>query len=479
MTLAGTLRFILLATTTLAAVAGCPRDKSSPFDAGQLSAKDADPQSAQPAQCSTVTTTRQPPYGVTFRIRNQGASPVYLRQGCLFEFQIASCAAGYRDQLQNQIVCPVCACANPVCPSVTCGGCAEEHGELLAPGASRELEWDGVDHAFDRAQNCVRDRIMPAGQYRIRIPIYASAEAAVARQVARVVEHDFAFPPGGDVIDVSVASSAAVDAGSSDADVAEDAGDATGGSAPGRPQPAVSFDPADRATATGARNPEIRVFNYNTVVPSPLVAALASSATLTTWPEGEPVAFDPGSVMAGDAAAAAAGYHQAIITLRPRRPLLERWYFAGVKPLPSGFALGPALGLHQGADGSVGTRFRPGSAPIVRAVQVCEKAGGVEKLIFDTSEPVRAARPLTDIITVTHPGGAAQPNCRSLEAPAVTGIHVDLACESLDRAAALAIAVGDGLAAVAGGAPIAPTTFTFVPAQIIAVGGCRIHRPAN
>jgi hypothetical protein len=177
-----------------------------------------------PAQCPVVTSTRAAPYPVIFKVRNDGPAPVYFRRGCLLEFQISSCAAGYDDVLQNQIVCPVCPCAMPSCARVSCGACAEDHGLALGPGATEQLGWDGVHHAMPSGQNCVNDRILSAGRYRIRIPVYASAEAAVARQSPRVVVHDFDLPATGDVVNVALTAAAPADAGSPDTPAADGGG---------------------------------------------------------------------------------------------------------------------------------------------------------------------------------------------------------------------------------------------------------------
>lgn len=160
-----------------------------------------------PAECGAPTSIAAGPFPVVFRVRNAGNAPVFLRNGCLLEFKIASCAAGYTDALQNQIVCPVCPCWMPKCSIGTCGGCAMDHGEALAPAAVRQLEWDGIDHAVEPSRRCVRDRVLPSGQYRIRISTYATAEDAVARRNPRLVEVDFQTPVAGGVVDVVIPTS--------------------------------------------------------------------------------------------------------------------------------------------------------------------------------------------------------------------------------------------------------------------------------
>jgi hypothetical protein len=183
-----------------------------------VSHADATPTVADAAHCPAATSSALGPFPVTFRVRNAGATPVFFRNGCLLEFQIASCAAGYADSLQNRIVCPVRPCSMPMASIPTCGGCALDHGDLFAPGATRDLSWDGVDHAFDRSKNCVTDRVLPSGRYRIRVPVYASPEAALARQNPRTIEVDFSTPVAGGVVEVTIpATSTADDAGAPDA----------------------------------------------------------------------------------------------------------------------------------------------------------------------------------------------------------------------------------------------------------------------
>jgi hypothetical protein len=160
-----------------------------------------------PAQCR-VTTNRPAPYQVTFRLINRGASPVYVLQGCIgVDFHISSCASRYTDDLSPTFAC-ACMCEDPSCKgNVACGPCPQPQGVAIAPGGSKEIPWYAVQSNLeDRGTyTCVRRPALPPAIYSVTVPVYPSAEQAVALRDPRPRGRTFELPAAGDVVDVVVA----------------------------------------------------------------------------------------------------------------------------------------------------------------------------------------------------------------------------------------------------------------------------------
>lgn len=155
-----------------------------------------------PAQCR-VSTTSTPPFQVTFKVTNRMGVPVFLVQDCVgIEFDVASCAAGYTDDVGPKYVC-ACNCADASCTgNVACGPCQPRDGVALPPGASRTMVWQ-AQHVVTRERtsySCAERTPLPAAKYRLRVPIYLSREAAAANQPApRWVGREFDLPAPGEV----------------------------------------------------------------------------------------------------------------------------------------------------------------------------------------------------------------------------------------------------------------------------------------
>lgn len=114
--------------------------------------------------------------------------------------------------------------------------------------------------------------------------------------------------------------------------------------------------------------------------------AYAAQVELVTWPEQVLVETIP-SVIVTESSSAAQN-HSFRLELKPKNPLADSWHIlrfavapAGTRPMSSCRAVG---------DGKLGALFHPKSSPIVRAIQVCKKAGGASKISVLFSERVVA-----------------------------------------------------------------------------------------
>ena len=221
-----------------------PDDRSQ---ADTLPAPDLAADAAQPIpqQCR-VTTTRQPPFQVTFRLVNRGALPVYLSMGCDgVRYSVSSCASRYTDYLVPPFLC-ACDCQQAGCNSnPSCGACPPDQGVAVAPGATKELSWAAVHVTTeDRGTfTCRRTVPLPAAIYSVSVPVFDAAEQARTGSRPRLVSRTFELPAPNDVVEVALLA-APTDGGAADAGVCEEEGPV--------PTCATPFSPATPCALDGA-----------------------------------------------------------------------------------------------------------------------------------------------------------------------------------------------------------------------------------
>jgi hypothetical protein len=180
------------------------------FDAGATDTTGNDSGAAIPLECQVPMTTRTPPYQLVFRLRNAGAVPVFLRQGCVgVEFDISSCGSRYSDSLGPRYLC-ACPCSDATCTgAVACGPCPQPAGVEIAPGASKDVTWIASQAlSEDRGSfQCANRPALPAARYGLSVPLFASAtEAANNAKPLRVARRSFELPAAGDLVEVPLAA---------------------------------------------------------------------------------------------------------------------------------------------------------------------------------------------------------------------------------------------------------------------------------
>jgi hypothetical protein len=131
-----------------------------------------------------------PPSVVTFQLRNDGSSNVILYQNCIVAFTIASVDDPART-IARQTTCG-CDCTMAACPVCASGPCFPGPFEVPVGGVVTE-PWLAVNVTFEpRAQGtCERKHTLPAGQYRIDVPVYTSLdpeEAEISRTASQTFE---------------------------------------------------------------------------------------------------------------------------------------------------------------------------------------------------------------------------------------------------------------------------------------------------
>ena len=220
----------------------------------------------------------------------------------------------------------------------------------------------------------------------------------------------------------------------------------------------LRFEPEDGATAVGSDVLRITAFGGGRTVDEPMITALTGAVALETWPEKVAVA--------ARIAAGVDSTQNPQLVVTPEAPLQGRWYVLRVKSLPEHFTFWPPL-----EDGTLGTRFRPDSHPIVRRLEFCEKAGAGMKLVLLFSEAVATDASSAAHVSVDIDGA---PTTCSLYWPTPGGLY--FTCDRLAPTSVVKVAVGAGLKTPAG-VEMAPGAWTVDVSKLLQ-GSCRsFHTP--
>jgi hypothetical protein len=145
-----------------------------------------------------------PPSVVTFEFRNDGISNVFLYEDCQIAFTITALGDPVRV-IPRQGPC-ACDCTLAACP--VCAGCPEG-GREVAVGTGVNEPWLAVNVTYEpRATGtCERKHTLPAGSYRIDVPVYPTAPDAIAGMGARTATQTFDLPAPDDTVTVAVGES--------------------------------------------------------------------------------------------------------------------------------------------------------------------------------------------------------------------------------------------------------------------------------
>jgi hypothetical protein len=156
-----------------------------------------------PAECSAPS-NGPGPYAVTFQFTNPdpNGAPVYLRRECDLQFDVTACADGYSAPVGRSGSCSV-DCADPSGGCIACGACMVDGVGVLGDAPS-QASWDGSTYTFGQNAEgcpCHTAHAAPAQKYRLRVPVFATQDAAVTNQVGWTVTTDFTLPaPNGVVV---------------------------------------------------------------------------------------------------------------------------------------------------------------------------------------------------------------------------------------------------------------------------------------
>jgi hypothetical protein len=148
----------------------------------------------------------EPPAPLTFQLQNGGTSSLYIYVSCLADVTFTNLDDPSTSIRLPNGGCGICDCAAQTCPSVVCGPCFMG-GLEVAPGGNDQYFWTPVDITYrtGATSTCSSSRTLPAGHYRIDVPVYTTSADANAKTGARVVSQSFQLPAT-DVITVPLAT---------------------------------------------------------------------------------------------------------------------------------------------------------------------------------------------------------------------------------------------------------------------------------
>jgi len=161
-----------------------------------------------PPECA-VQTSDPGPYAVTFQFENDGVFPAFLRQDCNLQYEVLSCGDGYSAPLDRYGNCTI------DCSQWMPGGCIACEPCPLGPlpldvGAQVSDAWSGQVFTFSETPDgcsCHTGHNVPAGRYRLVVPVYASEQAVLEGTVAYEVSVNFELPALDGIVRVSIGQS--------------------------------------------------------------------------------------------------------------------------------------------------------------------------------------------------------------------------------------------------------------------------------
>ena len=138
---------------------------------------------------------------VTFQLRNDGISTVYVFESCQIDFTITSLA----DPVHEIALSGGCACTCGLeCP--VCGPCFEGPLDVVT-GTMRTASWTTVKVTTEPTStggSCQREFPLAFGPYRIDVPVYPTLADAMARTTGRTASQSFELPLTSEIVDVQL-----------------------------------------------------------------------------------------------------------------------------------------------------------------------------------------------------------------------------------------------------------------------------------
>jgi hypothetical protein len=185
-------------------------------DGGAPDASDALAGDTQPADGATsedaapdgplgcyISSPNPGPYSVAFRFHNNAttAATLYIRELCDPQFSVTSCGDGYVVALAISARCTD-DCTKNNC--IQCEACLPA-ALSIPPNGSITTHWDGYLYASGTNSlgcECHIASQAPAAHYRVSIPVYGSAQDAIANAVRFGATWDFDLTESGQQVDV-------------------------------------------------------------------------------------------------------------------------------------------------------------------------------------------------------------------------------------------------------------------------------------
>jgi len=153
---------------------------------------------------STSSDPGKTPSTITFQLHNDSVSTVAVMVNCQINYTITSLADPVHI-IDREGAC-ACDCAQSSCS--VCGPCFAGPLEV-ATGTMVTDSWNAVSVTTQPtpAGSCERRTALPDGPYRIDVPVYPSADAALAGTSGWTTSQTFTLPVTGNVVDVALGAS--------------------------------------------------------------------------------------------------------------------------------------------------------------------------------------------------------------------------------------------------------------------------------
>jgi hypothetical protein len=142
---------------------------------------------------------------VSLQLQNGGMEAAYVYQGCLIDYKVTSLADP--SVPINRVEGCLCMCGQSACS--TCGQCYAGPREIPAGGQITE-SWVTANVTTENGGvtgSCQRLNALPAGSYRIEVPVYVTHAEADAKVLPRVITQVFTLPAPNDTVTIQVAAS--------------------------------------------------------------------------------------------------------------------------------------------------------------------------------------------------------------------------------------------------------------------------------
>jgi len=159
-----------------------------------------------PNECA-VPVSSPGPFPLQIKIVNPTSQNLFVREDCMLNWSLHSCADGYGQALPHAADCTMECVDDPNSGCIACGACM-----LLAlpvsAGSPVTTDWSGHTYKFSQNANgcgCHEQYSAPAGKYAIRVPVFLSQEDAASGNAAYDAWTYFELPAPNGVVEVNLA----------------------------------------------------------------------------------------------------------------------------------------------------------------------------------------------------------------------------------------------------------------------------------
>jgi hypothetical protein len=160
-----------------------------------------------PSECA-VPTNLQGPYPLKIQITNPTSQKLYVREDCMLNWSLYSCADGYTSSVPHAADCMMECTDQPGMGCIACGACMLSALEVTA-GQPVVTDWSGFAYTFGQnldGCSCFNQAVAPAGKYAIKIPVYLSENDAAGGNSVYDAWAYFELPAPNGVVEVNLAA---------------------------------------------------------------------------------------------------------------------------------------------------------------------------------------------------------------------------------------------------------------------------------